>query len=347
MSHSPDFAQAVLDWFDQHGRHDLPWQQAVTPYRVWVSEIMLQQTQVSTVMPYYERFMARFPTVADLAAASQDEVLQHWAGLGYYARGRNLHKAAQAVMARGCEFPATLEGLEALPGVGRSTAGAILALGFGQRGVILDGNVKRVLARCFAVGGDPYATATLSRLWQLADELTPAERCGPYVQAMMDLGATLCTRAKPLCLVCPLQSRCQALARGEPTAYPGRRAAKTVLEKSAWFLLLEDGQGRYAWVKRPSPGIWGGLWCLPEIPAEDGVGLQAALAAFLPGAVAGESLPPFRHTFSHYHLRLLPVRVSAPAAALAGLSGEWWSPPEAVARGLPAPLVKLCGQLGG
>ena len=346
MTPTPDFAQAVLDWFDDHGRHDLPWQREVTPYRVWVSEIMLQQTQVATVIPYFERFMARFPTVDDLAAASQGEVLQYWAGLGYYARGRHLHQAAQAIRSRGGRFPDTAEDLQALPGIGRSTAGAILALGFGQRGIILDGNVKRVLARCFAVEGDPAGAAVQARLWALAEQLTPHQRTGPYVQAMMDLGATLCTRGKPMCLHCPLQSRCQALARGEPTAFPGRRAARIIPEKSAWFLLLDDGRGRYLWVRRPSPGIWGGLWCLPEIPADDGAELQDALDARLPGAVAGELLPSFRHTFSHYHLQLRPVRVNAPDAVRASLAGEWWTPAEAESRGLPAPLRALCRRLG-
>ncbi|RZU38321.1 A/G-specific DNA-adenine glycosylase [Fluviicoccus keumensis] len=347
MSHSPDFALAVLDWFDRHGRHDLPWQQAVTPYRVWVSEIMLQQTQVSTVMPYYERFMARFPTVADLAAASQDEVLQHWAGLGYYARGRNLHKAAQAVMAQGGEFPDTLAGLEALSGVGRSTAGAILALGFGQRGIILDGNVKRVLARCFAVEGDPAGTAALARLWALAEELTPHQRSGPYVQAMMDLGATLCTRSKPMCLYCPLQSRCQAFALGTPTAFPHKKAAKAQPVKSAFFLIFDNPRGEQLWVRRPSSGIWGGLWCLPEVAVESEAELRAVLAERFGLAQADlQYLPPFRHTFSHYHLELRPVRVSgAPNVAGEGECG-WFSPERARDLGLPAPLLRLSGELG-
>ena len=343
MTPSPEFAQAVLDWFDQHGRHDLPWQQAVTPYRVWVSEIMLQQTQVATVMPYYERFMARFPTVADLAAASQEEVLQHWAGLGYYARGRNLHQAAQAVMAQGGQFPDTLQGLEALPGIGRSTAGAVLALGFAQRGVILDGNVKRVLARCFAVDGDPSGTAALNRLWHLADDLTPHQRTGPYVQAMMDLGATFCTRSKPLCLYCPLQDRCQAFALGTPTAFPGKKAAKVQPVKSVFFLLIGNERGEYLWVRRPPSGIWGGMWCLPEVAVAGEAELRTALdERFGIQDAVLEHLPPFRHTFSHYHLQLQPVRVKA--ALPRGGEGEssWLTPQQAQERGLPAPLLKLC-----
>ncbi len=203
------FQHSILDWFDQHGRHDLPWQQAQTPYRVWVSEIMLQQTQVATVIPYFQRFMARFPDVGALAAAEQDEVLHLWTGLGYYARARNLHKAARLVVNNwGGEFPQTLEGMESLPGIGRSTAGAILAMACGIRAPILDGNVKRVLARYACVEGWPGQTAVQKQLWALAEEYTPSRRVGDYTQAMMDLGATLCTRSKPACVLCPLQLDC-------------------------------------------------------------------------------------------------------------------------------------------
>lgn len=344
MPETPSFADVVLTWFAVHGRHDLPWQQDTTPYRVWVSEIMLQQTQVSTVIPYFERFMARFPTVQALADAPDDEVMAHWAGLGYYARARNLLRAARAVRDAG-GFPDTLDGLAALPGVGRSTAGAILSLGWKQRGVILDGNVRRVLARCFAVDGDPASAVVQARLWELAEALTPPEPAPGYTQAMMDLGATLCTRSKPRCGDCPLRDRCRAHASGEPTRWPGRKAAKTVPERHAWFLRLERADGAVWWERRPPEGIWGGLWCLPEIPGEGEDVLNEALQKRFGGTGSGrEPLPAYRHTFSHFHLWLHPVRIvwaddhPAPPG-----EGRWVLPGEMAGLGLPAPLRRLGG----
>ncbi|HEY5762079.1 MAG TPA: A/G-specific adenine glycosylase, partial [Rhodocyclaceae bacterium] len=222
-----DFATRVLHWYDQHGRTDLPWQDTGDPYRVWVSEIMLQQTQVQTVIPYYRRFMHRFPDLASLAGARLDDVLQHWSGLGYYARARNLHYAAEIIRDRhDGRFPETIEAVCELPGIGRSTAGAILALTFDQRHAILDGNVKRVLARHAAVDGWPGKTAVARKLWELAEARTPPERVGAYTQAMMDLGATLCTRSRPACAMCPVQGDCRALARGEVERFPGRKSKK-------------------------------------------------------------------------------------------------------------------------
>lgn len=280
-----DFAVRVLDWFDDHGRKHLPWQQNPMPYRVWVSEIMLQQTQVATVIPYYERFMQRFPDLETLADAPIDDVLAHWSGLGYYARCRNLHKLAQTVRtADGAELPTTLDELVALPGIGRSTAGAILSLALGQPEPILDGNVKRVLARCFSVAGWPGKSAVLDELWGLSERLTPVLRTGEFNQAMMDLGATLCTRSRPACERCPLADRCRGLASGDPAAFPGKKPKVVKPVKSTVMLLLrrvgrkESGArdsegGEILMQRRPPSGIWGGLWSLPEVfSIEDDLG---------------------------------------------------------------------------
>lgn len=263
----PDrFARNLLHWYDKHGRHDLPWHHNRNAYRVWVSEIMLQQTQVTTVIPYFEAFMARFPDVRALASAPEDDVLSHWSGLGYYARARNLHKAAkQVVMEFGGEFPADQETLESLTGIGRSTAAAILAQAFGKRATILDGNVKRVLARYHAVPGWPGQSAVLNKLWEHAENHTPEERVKDYTQAIMDLGAMVCTRNKPECKTCPVNDGCQAYNRDEVQRYPGPKPRKEKPEKTTWMLILEDTKGRILLERRPPTGIWGGLWSLPEL----------------------------------------------------------------------------------
>ena len=254
-----DFARRLLAWHAEHGRHTLPWQRDPTPYRVWVSEIMLQQTQVSTVVPYFERFMARFPKVAILAAAPLDEVLHHWSGLGYYARARNLHRAAEILAGTyGGEFPATLEEVIALPGIGRSTAGAILALSRGLRHPILDGNVKRVLARGFAVEGWPDAPHVQKTLWALAETLTPLEGVAAYTQAIMDLGATLCTRSRPACERCPVATLCVARQLSKVENYPAPRPRKPLPERRTRFMVLRDPAGRWLLERRPARGIWGG-----------------------------------------------------------------------------------------
>jgi len=297
---SPSFGQRVLRWFDVFGRKNLPWQYNPTPYRVWVSEIMLQQTQVATVIPYYERFMARFNTLEALATAPIDDVLSHWSGLGYYARARNLHQCAQTVYNQhNGELPNTLDALQALPGIGRSTAGAILSLAYGEVQPILDGNVKRVLARHRAVEGWPGRTEVLKRLWVISEEVTPNKRCGPFNQAMMDLGASVCTRSKPKCSDCPLAEDCQALALGNPTGFPGKKPKKDKPTKTTVMLLVQNEAGETLLEKRPPSGIWGGLWSLPE--ATDGE---------LPKGT-GESVMRFRHTFSHFHLDIDVRIVSA------------------------------------
>ena len=341
-----DFAAAVLDWFDRHGRKHLPWQQNPTPYRVWISEIMLQQTQVSTVIPYYERFMACFPDVRALAAAPVDEVLHLWTGLGYYARARNLHKAAQQLVEKhGGEFPATVAEVAELPGIGRSTAGAILSLSRQVHAPILDGNVKRVLSRFHAVSDTGLAQEKI--LWPLAAAHTPVHRVHHYNQAMMDLGATLCTRSKPSCLLCPLQSACAAFAGGNPTAYPGKKAGKALPQKSTILLVLVNAQGEVLLEQRPPAGIWGGLWSFPETAVVDEKELRAVLKQDWGLARPRlEWLPERGHTFSHYHLQMRPLLLRGTEPALVSERPQRWCtlhdlPP----LGLPAPVKQFLGEL--
>lgn len=264
------FAPRLLDWFAENGRHDLPWQQHQTdtpnPYVVWLSEVMLQQTQVTTVLPYFARFMESFPSVQDLAAAEWDLVAEHWAGLGYYARARNLHKGAKQlaeIIDETGDFPQTLAGWEAISGVGPSTAGAIMAMGLHKYGVICDGNVKRVLTRWAAIEGDITKSDTTKTLWALAERLTPADHSGLFAQAMMDMGATLCTRSKPACLLCPLQEDCLAHAQGRETDYPVKAKKQPKPSKFSNALIIKDTDGKILWLQRPDNGIWGGLWSLP------------------------------------------------------------------------------------
>lgn len=339
------FAQRVLDWYDEHGRHDLPWQQDMTPYRVWVSEIMLQQTQVATVIPYYLRFMQELPSVEALAAADEDQVLHLWTGLGYYSRARNLHKAARLVVSQhGGEFPRSVEGLCALPGIGRSTAGAVASLSMGIRAPILDGNVKRVLTRFEAVDGWPGEKAVHDRLWRMAESLTPQNRVAHYTQAMMDLGATLCTRSNPSCLLCPLRDGCKARALGEPKRFPASRPRKVLPVRSCVMPLLMNEEGAVWLQRRPSSGLWGGLWCPPQLDAEDE--LADLLGRLQMAAHEREALAPLRHTFSHFHLDIQPLllRVSARPAVVE--SGQVWynlRHPESL--GLAAPVKKLLRQI--
>ena len=303
----PDFAERLLSWFDQHGRKDLPWQQDISPYRVWVSEIMLQQTQVKTVIPYFQRFMETFPTVADLAAATEDEVLHLWTGLGYYARARNLHKAAKKVVAEyNGEFPTTQHELESLSGIGRSTAGAIRAIAFKQQAAILDGNVKRVLARCFAVAGWPGENAVADELWGITEQLTPGHRTADYTQAIMDLGATLCTRSRPGCVMCPFQEDCKALKTGKVSDLPGKKPKKALPVKDTMMLVITNSTREVLLQRRPSSGLWGGLWSFPETDKAKLTDTLSNLLGEVPAFAKGET---FRHSFTHYHLDITPVFV--------------------------------------
>ena len=328
--HIDSFARRLLAWWDTHGRKHLPWQRERTPYRVWVAEIMLQQTQVSTVVPYFERFMARFPTVETLARADLDAVLHLWSGLGYYARARNLHRAAGIVaQEHGGIFPDTIAAVQALPGIGRSTAAAIVAQSSGQRAAILDANVKRVLARRHRVAGAISTAATLDALWRLADAHTPAERVADYTQAIMDLGATVCRRSRPRCGDCPVQTDCLASADGEPERYPERAPRrKRRLERSRFFVVV-DPQGACLVERRPPRGIWGGLWSPPERAAGESVNgflAQAGIAPELVEQVLAADV--FRHGFTHFDLDVEPiyVRLKSRPAQVRESAGRWIDP---------------------
>lgn len=356
MKANATFSRRVLKWFDRHGRKHLPWQQDITPYRVFVSEVMLQQTQVATVLNYYDRFIKRFPTVKKLAAAPIDEVLHLWSGLGYYSRARNLHRAAKMIVEehRGI-FPDDVETLSTLPGIGRSTAGAIVSIAFGKQAAILDGNVKRVLARHFAIEGAPTDSQVLKQFWQIAEAHTPAKRCGDYTQAMMDLGATLCTRSKPRCEVCPLQKTCIAHRDDAIDRFPARKASrKTLPLKSAQLLMVCNTKGEVLLEQRPPHGIWGGLWCLPELAADADAAHWCKKELGLK-ATAIERWPVFIHTFSHFRLAIEPVRLTlAPAKAPAmarEIDKRLWvtlaahGKAQTLRKGLPKPVSTLLSQL--
>ncbi|RVT53546.1 A/G-specific adenine glycosylase [Rubrivivax albus] len=331
-------AECVIAWQLQHGRHTLPWQQTRDPYRVWLSEIMLQQTQVSTVLDYYARFLARFPDVLALASAPLDDVLAQWSGLGYYSRARNLHRCAQAVVAQhGGRFPDGAAGLATLPGIGRSTAAAIAAFCHGERVAILDGNVKRVLTRVLGFDGDLAETRHEKQLWTLAESLLPQTGIETYTQGLMDLGATVCTTRQPRCDACPLTARCVAKTQGRPQAYPVKTRN---LRRRAWaHALLWLAQGEQVWlVQRPPRGVWAGLWTLPQ--ADDvSVWLDLAAAA----GAAAQVDPAFVHVLTHADWTLTPVRVvlAADATVPAGLEGRWFDRNDALALGLPAPIRRL------
>ena len=348
MDEEPMFAQTLLEWHRHHGRHDLPWQGTCDPYPIWVSEIMLQQTQVTTVIPYYRQFMQRFPTVTALAAATQDELLDCWTGLGYYARARNLHRAARRVVDEraGC-FPEQFDEVLDLPGIGRSTAGAILAFAFGQRHAILDGNVKRVLARCFAVAGYPGDTAVARELWALSERCTPRQDVPSYTQAIMDLGSTVCTRRNPQCGRCPLASRCQAHARQETDRYPGSRPKRKRPLRHVTMILVRNTDGCVLLEQRPAEGIWGGLWSFPECPAEETA--AAFCRRYLGTAVTvDQPWPALRHGFTHFELSIQPQPVRYAGQddkVLHGAERIWYKPGSAPARGLAAPVRKLLDNL--
>ncbi len=338
------FQQAVLEWYARHGRTELPWQQDQTPYRVWISEIMLQQTQVTTVIPYFERFMARFPTVQDLAEAPQDDVLHLWTGLGYYARARNLHRCAQEIAGRSQgRFPTTVDELTALPGIGRSTAGAIVSLALGHSAPILDGNVKRVLARYHRVPGWPGHSATARRLWELAERYTPDSRCRDYTQAMMDLGATLCTRRKPACDQCPLSDRCAGHAVGDMEAFPEPKPKQKKPEREAWWLMLQLPDQRCLLKQRPASGLWGGLYCFPEFSEPET--LDEWLCRYSLSPDRADQWQPFRHTFTHFHLDIHPVHVRVSSPLATGESDRWVQPALDETVGLAAPTQRLLNKL--
>lgn len=337
------FADKVLAWFELSGRKDLPWQVDPTPYRVWVSEIMLQQTQVATVIPYYERFMASFPDVRALADAEVDEVLHHWSGLGYYARARNLHKAAKLVACEhGGEFPGHIDSVMALPGIGRSTAGAILSLARNERHPILDGNVKRVLARYYAVGGWPGKTAVASKLWAFAEQNTPKHKVAAYTQAIMDLGATVCRRTRPSCELCPLVDECAAHAAGKESAYPGKKPKKEKPRRTTHMILVRQNGSVYL-ERRPAAGLWGGLYSFPELQSADEI-IGWCEREFDARPVHVQLLDTLSHSFTHFDLDIQPIEVTVPSKPDRAADGDdklWYeisSPPSV---GISAPVKSL------
>ena len=339
------FSRRIIAWQRRYGRHDLPWQGA-DAYRVWLSEVMLQQTQVSTVVPYYLRFIERFPDIRALAAADEDDVLACWSGLGYYSRARNLRRAAQTVVQQhGGEFPQDFDSIMALPGIGRSTAAAIGALAFHQRRAILDGNVKRVLARYCAIEGYPGRKEIDQRLWDCAEALLPQRDVAVYTQGLMDLGASVCTRAKPDCAACPVRQDCAAYATDRVTELPTPRPRKTVPEKSSTFLMLMDGADILL-EKRPGSGLWGGLWCFPV--AENGEADVAACCERRFGVQVAqiESLPSFTHVFTHFKLHISPLLLRVTRRHQAREPGSaWMNVADALQSGLPAPVRKLVADL--
>jgi A/G-specific adenine glycosylase len=338
-------AARLLAWHARAGRHDLPWQWQRSPYRVWVSEIMLQQTQVATVIPYYERFMARFPDIIALADAAIDEVLHLWTGLGYYARARNLHRAAQLIRDQhGGEFPRSLELVMALPGIGRSTAGAILAIATGARHAILDGNVKRVLSRYGAVDGAIDDQQTLDRLWSLAEDYTPHDEVAVYTQAIMDLGATVCARV-PRCAECPIAEDCRARREGRQTALPAARRSRAQRRQRHAVMLVVRRESAVLLMQRPAAGIWGGLWCLPEFTDRDGA--EAFATSQLGQArFAASALPDIEHRFTHFDLVITPILVRCGGEARVREGKTLWYDLDEPARvGLPAPIKTLLGSL--
>ena len=339
----PPFATRLLEWWDQHGRNDLPWQHPRTPYRVWVSEIMLQQTQVSTVIPYFLDWMERFPDVAALAKAPLDDVLGHWSGLGYYARARNLHRAAQVCVERhGAAFPATAAEWTALPGIGLSTANAIISQATDRPAAVLDGNVRRVLARHAMVAGWTGAGAVQQRLWQQAEERLPSGRGADYTQAIMDLGALICSRNRPDCNACPVAADCRACQAGATAQYPAARPRIRVGARSLGLLIITDRQQRVLLEKRPPAGIWGGLWCLPEFDRHD---TGAVAAGFAVGPAS--PLPVLEHRLTHLKLSIHPFLVRNARAEEVNCSSQHaWFPLAGRPRlGLPKPVADLLRQL--
>ncbi|MDZ7842507.1 MAG: A/G-specific adenine glycosylase [Gammaproteobacteria bacterium] len=343
-THPGAFSRRLLSWFDRHGRRYLPWSRSRDPYRIWVSEIMLQQTQVTTVIDYYRRFVARFTTVEQLAEADIDDVLHHWTGLGYYARARNMHKAARMVVQdHGGVFPADIEEVVQLPGIGRSTAGAILAFTHRQRHPILDGNVKRVLTRLHRIDGWPGKRAVEKRLWVLADRYTPEARVDDYTQAIMDLGAGVCLRRNPRCGACPVSGMCEAHRHGDQEAYPARAPRKVKPVKATGMLLIRNNRGELLLERRPPTGIWGGLWSLPECDAD----LPADRRDF--GALGlvletGSPREAIRHSFTHFHLDITPIPARVHDVHDAVMDNDrlvWYNLEQPRALGLAAPVKRL------
>jgi A/G-specific adenine glycosylase len=343
----PSFASRLIDWQRRHGRHGLPWQGA-DAYGVWLSEVMLQQTQVATVIPYYQRFLAAFPTPAALAAASEEQVLAHWSGLGYYARGRNLHRAARLIAeAHQGAFPRRFEDIAQLPGIGRSTAAAICALAYRERRAILDGNVKRVLTRHCGIAGWPGDKKVEAKLWELAEARMPpalaqGDACAVYTQAIMDLGATVCARSRPNCMDCPVRSDCVAHLTHRTAQLPAPRPARAIPERQAAFLLLSHGNDILL-EKRPARGVWGGLWCPPQFDSADEAMAWCAQHRLRARPDSQAERDPFTHTFTHFRLHITPValRLTHKPGADLHAGGVWLDREEAMQGAIPAPVRRM------
>jgi len=346
--HEKQFSEAVVNWYKKYGRKTLPWQLERTPYRVWISEIMLQQTQVATVIPYFEKFLQRFPDVTSLADADTDQVMYYWSGLGYYARARNLHKAAQIIRDDyNGEFPQDIAQVISLPGIGRSTAGAILSLACHQHHAILDGNVKRVLARYFLIDGWYGATSVLNQLWDKAIQLTPAKQVASYNQAMMDIGSLVCTRSKPLCEECPVKSGCLSFKENKQSEYPTPKPKKNIPVKSVRMAMLRNADSALLLQRRPPTGIWGGLLSFPEIP-EDASVARWCTEQFGLKVSAQEAWPIVRHTFSHFHLDITPVLISVQQRSRLLMDQDhwvWYKGDASEVGGLAAPVKRLISEL--
>ncbi len=361
----PDFSAKILTWFDSYGRKNLPWQRNKDPYRIWLSEIMLQQTQVKTVIPYFEKFIQVFPDVKSLATADLDQVLHLWTGLGYYARARNLHKTAKIICENyGEHFPQSFDEVLTLPGIGRSTAGAVLSLAHDQHQVILDGNVKRVLARFHGITGWPGNKKVENQLWQHATKHTPRKRVAQYNQAIMDLGATVCTRSQPDCGPCPVTKKCYARLNGEQKNYPGSKPRVSLPQKNVVMAMIQNDQNEVLLLQRPPTGIWGGLWCFPELEqaatknpdrdmdetnnkTDDITGWAKRTLDI--EITTNPAWPTMKHSFTHFHLTITPV----PARLLRLRPGimenpgaVWYNPCKPDQRGLAAPVKKLLEKLG-
>ncbi len=345
MAESSRLAARLLRWFDKHGRHDLPWQRPRSAYRVWVAEIMLQQTRVATVIPYFRQFLKRFGSLRALANADIDDVLAAWAGLGYYSRARNLHRAAQLCLEHhGGRLPRDFDKLQALPGIGRSTAGAILAQAHELPFPILDGNVKRVLIRCHGLFGDPDSAALQQQLWQLAADHLPKRRIADYTQAIMDLGATVCTRNQPACRSCPLRKDCLACRDGLTDALPQRKATRSLPTRQTIMLILRDRDGRILLQRRPPNGVWAQMWSLPEVIDETRAMEQVALSCGTASKRIGfRRLPAFRHTFSHFHLQVTPLQMDIQPKSQINDDPDrrWLHPHQTDTIGIPTPVRKL------
>lgn len=336
------FTLPLLNWFHEHGRKHLPWQQPRTAYRVWISEIMLQQTQVSTVIPYFLRFMVRFPTIQALALASSDEVLAHWAGLGYYRRAHHLHQTAQRLYhEHNSEFPACIETLKQFPGIGPSTAAAIASLAFEQPHAILDGNVKRVLSRYFRVDGCT-TRAYEQTLWQHAQRCMPPTQCAAYTQAIMDLGALCCTSHAPQCTQCPLSASCMAYQEGVVDAYPNKKPKKNVPIHAQHFLLLHDQTGHIYLEQQPPKGIWGGLWCVPRIDIHQ-CPITYVNETLKLRVTASEPLLTFQHALTHVRFHVHAHSLNIHREEHSTLPGCWVRSSEANRLGLPKPVSKMLG----